>query len=61
MDLLGGTLLSQMNLPRRMELIQATLMMDLQQKMESRTGAIQDSVGKSFKFKLKSMEHTAFL
>ena len=55
--LLGGTLLSQMGLLGRTELVLTTLNMDLLKE----TGLVRGNVGKSSKFKLKSVEHTAFL
>ena len=59
--LLGGTLLSQMSLPGRMELVLTTLIIDLLKAKELQTGTIQGNVGKSSKFKPKFLEHTAFL
>ena len=50
-----------MSLPVQTELVLTTLKMDLLKEMELRTGAIGGNVGKSSKFKLKSVEHTAFL
>ena len=59
--LLGGTLLSQMGLLGRTELVLTTLNMDLLKETGLRTGTVRGNVGKSSKFKLKSVEHTAFL
>ena len=59
--LLGGISPSQMSLPGRTELVLTTLNMDLLKEKELRTGTIQGNVGKSSKFKLKFLEHTAFL
>ena len=59
--LLGGTLLSQMGLLGRTELVLTTLNMDLLKETGLRTGTVRGNVGKSSKFKLKSVEHTVFL
>ena len=59
--LLGGTLLSQMGLLGRTELVLTTLNMDLLKQTGLRTGTVRSNVGKSSEFKLKSVEHTAFL
>ena len=59
--LLGGTLLSQMGLPGRMELVLTTLKMDLLKQTDLRTDTIRRNVGKSSKFELKSVVHAAFL
>ena len=59
--LLGGTLLSQMGLLVRAELVLTILKMHLLKETELRTGTVRGNVGKSFKVKLKSMKHTAFL
>ena len=59
--LLGGTLLPETSLPGRTEVVLTTLIMDLLKETELRTGTILGNVGKSSKFKLKSVEHTAFL
>ena len=59
--LLGGTSLSQMGLPGRMELVLTTLKMDLLKQTDLRTDTIRSNVGKSSKFELKSVVHTAFL
>ena len=61
MGLLGGTLLSQMGLLGRTELVLTTLNMDLLKETGLRTGTVRSNVGKSSKFKLKSVERTAFL
>ena len=50
-----------MSLPGQAELVQTTLTMDLLKKAELWIGTIQGNVGKSSKFKLKYVEHTAFL
>ena len=49
-----------MSLPGRTELVLTTLIMDLLKETELRTGTILGNVGKSSRFKLKSVEHTAF-
>ena len=59
--LLGETLLSQMGLPGRTEVVLAALKMDLLKETELRLGTIRGNVRKSFRFKLKSVEHTTFL
>ena len=56
-DLLGGTLLL-MGFPWWTQPVQKTLKMDLLKQTELRTGAMQDNVGKSSEFKLKSVEYT---
>ena len=56
-----NTLLSQMSLPGRTELVLTTLIMDLLKETELRTGTILGNVGKTSRFKLKSVEQTAFL
>ena len=61
MGLLGGTLLSQISSPGWKELVLTTLIMDLLKEIELRTGTIWGNWGKSYKFKLKSVEHTAFV
>ena len=59
--LLGGTLLSQMRLLGRTELVPTTVKMDLLKETGLQTGAVWGNVGKSSKFKLNYVEHTAFL
>ena len=56
-DLLGGTLLL-MGFPWWTQPVQKTLKMDLLKQTELRAGAMQDNVGKSSEFKLKSVEYT---
>ena len=58
--LLGGTLLSQMGLPGLRELVIIHLIMDLLKEIELQAGTIWDNWGKSFQFKLKSVQQTAF-
>ena len=58
---LGGTLLLQMSLPGQTELVLTTLIMDLLKETELWTGTILGNVEISSRFKLKSVEHTAFL
>ena len=50
-----------MSLPGPTELVLTTLIMDLLKETELRTDTIRGNVEKSSKFKLKSLEHTAFL
>ena len=59
--LLGETFLSQMGLPGRTELVLTALEMGLQKEGELRLGTIRGNVGQSSRFKLKCVEHTAFL
>ena len=56
-DLLGGTLLL-MGFPWWTQPVQKTLKMALIKQTELRAGAMQDNVGKSSEFKLKSVEYT---
>ena len=44
-----------------MELVLTYLKIDLLKETESQTGTIRGNIGKSSKFKLKSVDHTAFL
>ena len=50
-----------MGLLGRTELVVTTLNMDLLKETGVQTGTVRGTVGKSSKFKLKSVEHTAFL
>ena len=61
MALLEGTFLSLTGLPEQTEPVPTTLKVDLPKREKLRTGTIQVIICKYSKFKLKSVEHAAFL